>query len=80
LHGNVVRALDHNVMFVVALIVGLVWFGWRRLQSALGREVKPFRFGPGASIALGLGVAAFWVVRNIPWGPLYWLRSGATGV
>jgi hypothetical protein len=80
LHGNVMRALDHNVLFVVALVVGIVWFAWRRIQSALGREVKPFRLSTGAAIALGLVVAGFWFVRNIPWAPLHWLRSGAAGV
>jgi hypothetical protein len=74
--GDVLRALDHNLLTVLLLPV-LVW-GWAGwLAMSLGRRARP----PALSGTIGMGVAvtvgAFWVLRNLPVAGLSWLASGA---
>ncbi|HEY6531988.1 MAG TPA: DUF2752 domain-containing protein [Acidimicrobiales bacterium] len=78
--GQPLRALDHNALFVMGLVVGVVWFALNRLRRRRG--APPLSLRPEAWWAVGLGVAlvAFWVGRNVAWGPLGWLGSGASGV
>jgi hypothetical protein len=78
--GNPQRALDHNALLVLAVVVGLVWYGVNWLRTRRGRPPLALRrsaWWTGALVAL---VALFWVTRNIPWGPLGWLDSAASGV
>ena len=44
-------------------------------EGAVVRDLYDVTLG----IAAGIGVAAFWVLRNIHWGPFAWLGSGAAG-
>ena len=77
--GHPGRALDHNVLFVVALVVGMVWYATNWVRTRRGRPPLTLRGGrwwTGAAIVL---VGAFWVVRNLPWGPGRWLGAGASG-
>ena len=76
-HGDVLRALSHNILLVVIIAIGAVWFGWNMLARRLGRPALHLRFRRNTWIAIGLAVAAFWVLRNLPWAPFDWLGSGA---
>ncbi|HEY5184017.1 MAG TPA: DUF2752 domain-containing protein [Actinomycetes bacterium] len=73
-HGNVVAALDRNVLVVLAVpVVAFAWLQWLRRAVRPGtaprREVPPWLVR--AVIVL---VLVFWVVRNIPGVPF--LGSG----
>jgi hypothetical protein len=77
--GHPLRALDHNVLVVVAAVVGLVWYATNRVRARQGRDplrLSHPRWWTGALIVV---IAVFWVTRNIPWGPFAWLGSGASG-
>ena len=76
LRGDVVAAVNHNVLVVVTLVVAAVWLAWNRLAPRVGgRALRPSLSRTGA-IALFGGLATFWVVRNLPWAPFDWLGAG----
>ena len=77
LHGDLLRALSHNILLIAIIGIGAVWFGWNLLARRLGRPPIHLRFRRNTWIAIGLAVAAFWVLRNLPWAPFDWLGSGA---
>lgn len=71
LRGDLVAALDLNALYVIALpvvVAGLAWW------LARGR-VTPVVPGRGARWAAVTVVAAFFVVRNLPWAPFTVLAS-----
>ena len=72
--GDVVLALDHNVLFV-ALVPVLLWglTAWWRHERG-GRSHAP-RLPWAAAMGLAVAVPTWWVVRNLPW--FSWLGSGA---
>lgn len=74
--GDVAVALDHNVVTVLLVpILVAAWVVWvLRVRDGRGAPAPPAWAGYSVAGAL----AAFWVVRNIPWGPLEVLASGAT--
>jgi len=68
-------AIDHNLLFVLALPALLYAFvAWT--ASRMGRPLKPLPLS-SAWVMVPLVVVAltFTVVRNVP-GPLHWLSSG----
>jgi hypothetical protein len=78
LSGDVTRALDHNVLFVIALpflFYGLV--RWAAGSMGLGlpalRAPDTRWFAP----VLAVTFLAFFVARNLPVSPLDWLGSAA---
>lgn len=82
LHGDVVRAADHNLMVVVMipvvvafLILWLVrsWTGRPEIGSAFLK-----RWGRPLGIAAAIAVVLFTVLRNVPGVPF--LDSGLTGI
>lgn len=74
LHGDVVRALDFNALYVgalpVVLALGLVWLVRGRLPAAL-------RTARATWVLLSVGVA-FTVARNLPFAPFEVLSSAVT--
>lgn len=74
LTGHPGRALDHDVALVVVLpVIAVAWALW--LGRSLGWTTRELRMTPRLSrwlIAAGL---AWTVLRNLPVGPLLWLRS-----
>lgn len=76
-HGDVVRALDHNVLLLAALPVALfTWWAWAR--AAAGRPAAtaprwPSWAGPTAIVV----ATVFAVARNLPLGALRWLDAAA---
>jgi hypothetical protein len=76
LTGDVVRALDHNVLFVLALPLVL----WAVAASAARRSGRRFpgpelRWQPWTTVTVAVLVGGFWLVRNLPGLP--WLAAGA---
>ena len=78
LRGDLVGAVDHNVLMIVAIAATIVWFAARRIGSLLGREPGPFRIGLPLAIFLGITISAFWVLRNLPFEPFRWFDSAAS--
>ena len=72
--GDVVLALDHNVL-LVALVPLLLWglVAWTRHE--LGRRPHAPRMPWAATAALTVGVPVWWLLRNLPM--FEWLASGA---
>jgi hypothetical protein len=72
--GRVTEALDHNLLLVLAVPLGLVaWWGWVRAAAGAPVEARPM---PRWAIGLAIVVAvAFAIVRNLSLGGLAWLDS-----
>lgn len=74
--GRVWEALDHNLLLLVAVPVGLLfWLGWIRM--ALGRSRggwSPPAWGVPVVVVVAV---AFAVARNLPVDALRWLDSAA---
>lgn len=76
LRGDIVGALDHNLLLPVLLVVYAVVIGlW--LRPLVGRAVRPVHvprwlLATGAVVAIG-----FTVLRNLPVGSLEFLASSA---
>ncbi|MEX1217828.1 MAG: DUF2752 domain-containing protein [Acidimicrobiales bacterium] len=75
-HGDVLKAISHNLLLVILLSSAIVWFGWNVIARKVGKRELRFKFRRPAWIAIGIGVTAFWVLRNLPWAPFNWLGSG----
>ena len=74
LKGDVVGAVDHNLLFVL-LLPALVYAFVAWTSTRLGRPMKPIPMAsPWVSVPLAVVMLAFAVVRNLP-GPLHWLNS-----
>ena len=74
-HGDLVGAIDHNVLAVVLLPLMVGAWGWWMARS-LGVNVPTFRFpnwAPWAAIAF---MMVFAVVRNTALPGVAWLDSG----
>lgn len=69
LHGDVLAALDHNVLLAFALPVALVaWIGW--VRRAWKRSSAPPRGVPAPVMwSVVVLIVTFWVVRNVPGVP-----------
>lgn len=77
LRGDLVQAASHNLLLVIVTLVAVVWFALNLIRTRRGRTPVRFSLPPSATIAVGLAVAAFWVLRNLPAQPFQWLGSGA---
>jgi hypothetical protein len=75
-HGHVGRALDHNLLLLLAVPVGLVaWWGW--VRGAIGRPSRPIALPRWALPTLIVVAGAFTVLRNLDVEGLSWLASSA---
>jgi hypothetical protein len=74
--GRVGTALDHNVLLLVAVPIGLVmWWQWAR--TAMGRSAAP-RTLPSWVVPVTIAVAVlFTIVRNLDVSGARWLASTA---
>jgi len=74
LRGNIVGAMDHNLLFIV-LLPALVYSFVAWTSSRLGHPLKPIPMSsPWVAVPLVVVLVAFSIVRNVP-GPLHWLNS-----
>jgi hypothetical protein len=77
LHGDVGRALDHNVLLVAVLplLVGFTaYWAWGQFL----RPVRPARLPMTVIWGFVAFAVGFAVVRNLPWEPLTYLASTAS--
>jgi hypothetical protein len=74
LRGDVVGAMDHNLIFVLLLPAFIYTFvAWT--STRMGRPMKPIPMSNlWVSGTLAVVLLAFTVARNLP-GPLHWLNS-----
>ncbi|CAM8644617.1 Protein of unknown function DUF2752 [Acidimicrobiia bacterium] len=77
--GHPLQALDHNAFFVMAAVLGVVGFAVAKVRRRMGKPAIAWRLSVSGAIALGLLTCMFWITRNMPWEPLSWLGSGASG-
>ena len=77
LGGDVLRAVSHNALLIVLLVATGVYVTWNMIAARLGRRRLRFEFRRSTWITVGLGVFAFWTLRNLPWSPFDWLGSNA---
>lgn len=78
LYGDVARALDHNLLFVIA--VPFLLYGLARWAAGSVGVALPAVRAPDArwfAPVLAVTVLSFFVVRNLPVAPLDWLGSAA---
>jgi hypothetical protein len=76
MRGDLVGALDHNVLAVIAIPL-ILWGLFTWLTSVLGGP-KLSTFSPSTrwTVAAVVVLLAFWVVRNLSLAPFHWLYSG----
>ncbi|MGH9273755.1 MAG: DUF2752 domain-containing protein, partial [Acidimicrobiales bacterium] len=75
--GQVGRALDHNLLLLLAVPIGVVvWCRW--VWGAVGRPVHPVHVPAWVLPASVLVAATFAVLRNLDIGTLTWLASAAS--
>jgi Protein of unknown function (DUF2752) len=74
LRGDIVGAMDHNLLFVLLLpALAYSFVAWT--STRLGRPMKPIPMSSRwVAVPLALIMIAFAIVRNLP-GPLHWLNS-----
>lgn len=74
LHGDVVGALDHNLLlpFTVGAL-GLMLALW--MLPLVGRPARRIDVPPWAAVAAGVVIAVFTVLRNLPVPALAFLGS-----
>jgi hypothetical protein len=77
LHGNIAEAADQNLLVILFLpllgysaitAVGNTFFGWNWKQSLFYSSIF-------VRSVLTV-VLLFWILRNVPTGPLHWLSAG----
>jgi hypothetical protein len=76
LHGDIARALDHNLLLVVTLplLIGLVgYWAWGRFV----RPERPSRLPRHLAWGFAAVALVFAVARNLPMEPFTYLASGA---
>lgn len=76
MHWDVVSAMSHNLLiifFIPWLVMALV----RWTAKPLGYDVpRLFQVKPWMVPAMVTGLAAFWILRNLPISPFDWFNSG----
>jgi hypothetical protein len=77
--GDVVRAMDHNLLVVLAVPLAVVWWvvWWR--ADRRGEPAPRLRLPRAAWVAIVGVLAVFTVVRNLPVGGVpHWLNSATS--
>jgi len=74
LHGQLLAALQNNVLMLLLLPFLLYYCVKRYLAFTLGRDVLPFfEIGYRMAVALTVLICAFWILRNLPFAPFTYL-------
>ena len=67
LHGDILKALGHNVLYVIFLPFALYYGLKVYISYVFGKDVLPFfTIGLKGGIAIVIVIALFWILRNIP--------------
>jgi hypothetical protein len=76
--GNLVGAMDHNLLFVLSLpVLAYAFVAWT--STRLGRPMKPVPINqPRVLISVSVVLLVFTVVRNLPMMPFHWLNSATS--
>jgi Protein of unknown function (DUF2752) len=76
MRGDLIGALDHNVLAVIAIPL-ILWGLFTWLTSALGGpKLRTFSPSTRWTVVAVVVLVAFWVVRNLSFAPFHWLYSG----
>lgn len=66
MHFDLPAAASHNLLLIVTLpILAWMFIGWF-LRGSTGRGLPNVRWPNWATVAIGVGVVAFGVLRNVP--------------
>lgn len=78
LDGNLVGAMDHNLLFVLSLpLLAYAFVAWT--STRMGRPMKPLPINnPRVLMSVGIVLLVFTVVRNLPVMPFHWLNSATS--
>jgi hypothetical protein len=78
LNGNVLGAMDHNLLFVLSLpVLAYAFVAWT--ANRMGHALKPIPVGDKRLlIPLCVVLVVFTVVRNLPMMPFHWLNSATS--
>lgn len=76
LHGNIMTALDYNVLLVLSIPVLLVHFSLKTYSyfSHKNLELK-FWYSPQTPKIIFVVVLVFWIARNLPYQPFTYLAA-----
>jgi Protein of unknown function (DUF2752) len=75
LHGDVLGALDHNLLLpLIGALIALMLALW--MLPLVGRPARRLDVPPWAAVAAGVVIAVFTVLRNLPVPALASLGSG----
>jgi len=77
LHGDVVGALDHNLLLPFLLAI-LAYAGLTVIAPLFGRQVRPLRPPRWALVVGAVVLVTFMVLRNLPVAGLEFLGSGTS--
>jgi hypothetical protein len=75
-HGDVLAALDHNVLLPF-LLAACAYAAALVVAPLFGRRVRALRPPRWAAVAIAVALVAFTVLRNLPVAGLEWMASGA---
>lgn len=76
LHGNVLQALNYNVLLVLSIPFLLVHFVLKALSYFMGKDLTwKIWYKPITPIIIVILVMVFWIFRNIPLEPFTYLAS-----
>lgn len=78
INGNVIGAMDHNLLFVLSLpVLAYVFVAWS--ATRMGHPLKPIPMSDKRLlIPVAVVLVAFMVVRNLPMMPFHWLNSATS--
>jgi hypothetical protein len=76
-HGDVLAALDHNVLLPFLLAV-CAYAAALVIAPLFGRRLRALRPPRWAAVAVAGALVAFTVLRNLPIAGLEWMASGAS--
>lgn len=77
LHGHFLSAIQHNLLFVLALISTLTFF-LRYFWLILKKKSFQFQIAPRYLWILLAFIISFWIIRNIPLQPFSFLAPLAS--
>ena len=65
-HGHVATAFGLNPLAMITLLLGALWL------AVPAARIRPSRVTVAGTTIV---VVAFWIARNLPWGPVAWMSS-----